>query len=84
MVEIVIDERGAIVAKTVLQSLGPKLDEKVLLAWKTGTSSRLRAMARQSHPNKTPFFTFTLEASVPQRSPLAAHHTMPCRYNEVQ
>jgi TonB family protein len=32
VVEIVIDERGAIVAKTVLQSLGPKLDEKVLLA----------------------------------------------------
>lgn len=32
VVEIVIDERGDIVAKTVLQSLGPKLDEKVLLA----------------------------------------------------
>jgi len=32
VVEIVIDARGAIVAKTVLQSLGPKLDEKVLLA----------------------------------------------------
>lgn len=32
VVEIVIDERGEIVAKTVLQSLGPKLDEKVLLA----------------------------------------------------
>jgi len=32
IVEIVIDERGEIVAKTVLQSLGPKLDEKVLLA----------------------------------------------------
>lgn len=32
VVEIVIDERGDIVAKTVLQSLGPELDEKVLLA----------------------------------------------------
>jgi TonB family protein len=32
VVEIVIDERGEITAKTVLQSLGPKLDEKVLLA----------------------------------------------------
>jgi TonB family protein len=32
VVEIVIDERGDIVAKTVLQSLGPKLDERVLLA----------------------------------------------------
>ena len=32
VVEIVIDQRGDIVAKTVLQSLGPKLDEKVLLA----------------------------------------------------
>ena len=32
VVEIVIDERGEIVAKTVLQSLGSKLDEKVLLA----------------------------------------------------
>jgi|ERR1035437_535530 TonB family protein len=32
VIEIVIDERGDIVAKTVLQSLGPKLDEKVLLA----------------------------------------------------
>ncbi len=32
VVEIVIDERGDIVAKTVLQSLDPKLDEKVLLA----------------------------------------------------
>jgi TonB family protein len=32
VVEIVIDERGDIVAKTVLQSLGSKLDEKVLLA----------------------------------------------------
>jgi TonB family protein len=32
VVEIVIDERGEIVGKKVLQSLGPKLDEKVLLA----------------------------------------------------
>jgi TonB family protein len=32
VVEIVIDERGEITAKTVLQSLGPKLDEKVLIA----------------------------------------------------
>jgi TonB family protein len=32
VVEITIDERGEIVAKTVLQSLGPKLDEKVLVA----------------------------------------------------
>jgi TonB family protein len=32
VVEIVIDVRGDIVAKIVLQSLGPKLDEKVLLA----------------------------------------------------
>ena len=32
VVEIVIDTRGDIVAKAVLQSLGPKLDEKVLLA----------------------------------------------------
>jgi TonB family protein len=32
VVEIVIDTRGDIVAKTVLQSLGSKLDEKVLLA----------------------------------------------------
>jgi periplasmic protein TonB len=32
VVEIVIDEHGEIVAKTVLQSLGSKLDEKVLLA----------------------------------------------------
>ena len=32
VVEIVIDTRGDIVAKTVLQSLGPKLDEKVLFA----------------------------------------------------
>jgi TonB family protein len=32
VVEITIDERGEIVAKTVLQSLGPKIDEKVLLA----------------------------------------------------
>jgi TonB family protein len=32
VVEIVIDERGQIVAKTVLQSLGAKLDEKVLFA----------------------------------------------------
>jgi TonB family protein len=32
VVEITIDERGEIVSKTVLQSLGPKLDEKVLVA----------------------------------------------------
>jgi len=32
VVEITIDERGEIIAKTVLQSLGPKLDEKVLIA----------------------------------------------------
>jgi TonB family protein len=32
VVEITIDERGEIIAKTVLQSLGPKLDEKVLVA----------------------------------------------------
>jgi TonB family protein len=32
VVEIVIDERGEITAKTILQSLGPKLDEKVLMA----------------------------------------------------
>jgi len=32
VVEITIDERGEIVNKTVLQSLGPKLDEKVLVA----------------------------------------------------
>lgn len=32
VVEITIDTRGEIVGKTVLQSLGPKLDEKVLLA----------------------------------------------------
>jgi TonB family protein len=32
VVEITIDERGEIVRKTVLQSLGPKLDEKVMAA----------------------------------------------------
>lgn len=32
VVEITIDEHGEIIAKTVLQSLGPKLDEKVLVA----------------------------------------------------
>ena len=32
VVEITIDERGEITAKTVLQSLGPKLDENVLVA----------------------------------------------------
>jgi TonB family protein len=32
VVEITIDERGEIVSKTVLQSLGSKLDEKVLVA----------------------------------------------------
>jgi len=32
VVEITIDERGEIVAKSVLQSMGPKLDEKVLAA----------------------------------------------------
>jgi TonB family protein len=32
VVEITIDERGEIVRKTVLQSLGPKIDEKVLAA----------------------------------------------------
>jgi TonB family protein len=32
VVEITIDERGEITGKTVLQSLGPKLDEKVLAA----------------------------------------------------
>jgi protein TonB len=32
VVEITIDERGDIVRKTVLESLGPKLDEKVLEA----------------------------------------------------
>jgi TonB family protein len=32
VVEITIDQRGEIISKTVLQSLGPKLDEKVLLA----------------------------------------------------
>jgi len=32
VVEIVIDERGEIVSKTVLQSLGSKLDEKVMAA----------------------------------------------------
>lgn len=32
VVEITIDERGVIVRKTVLESLGPKLDEKVLEA----------------------------------------------------
>jgi TonB family protein len=32
VVEITIDERGEIVRKAVLQSLGPKLDEKVLAA----------------------------------------------------
>jgi TonB family protein len=32
VVEIIIDERGEITAKTVLQSLGSRLDEKVLIA----------------------------------------------------
>jgi TonB family protein len=32
VVEITIDERGEIVSKTVLESMGPKLDEKVLAA----------------------------------------------------
>jgi TonB family protein len=32
VVEITIDEQGDIVSKTVLQSLGPKLDEKVMAA----------------------------------------------------
>jgi TonB family protein len=32
VVEIVIDERGEITAKTILESLGSKLDEKVLVA----------------------------------------------------
>jgi TonB family protein len=32
VVEITIDERGEIVRKTVLESLGPKLDEKVMAA----------------------------------------------------
>jgi|SRR5712671_74162 len=32
VVEITIDERGEIVRKTVLQSLGPRLDEKVIAA----------------------------------------------------
>jgi TonB family protein len=32
VVEITIDERGEIVRKTVLQSLGPKLDERVIAA----------------------------------------------------
>ena len=32
VVEIVIDDRGEIVSKKVLQSMGPRLDEKVLLA----------------------------------------------------
>jgi TonB family protein len=32
VVEITIDERGEIVRKTVLQSMGPKLDEKALVA----------------------------------------------------
>jgi TonB family protein len=32
VVEITIDERGEIVRKTVLQSLGPRLDEKVMAA----------------------------------------------------
>jgi TonB family protein len=32
VVEITINERGEIVSKTVLQSLGPKLDEKVMAA----------------------------------------------------
>lgn len=32
VVEITIDERGEIVSKTVLHSMGPKLDEKALLA----------------------------------------------------
>jgi len=32
VVEITIDQRGEIIAKTVLQSLGPKLDERVLVA----------------------------------------------------
>jgi TonB family protein len=32
IVEITIDERGEIVQKTVLQSLGPKIDDKVLAA----------------------------------------------------
>lgn len=32
VVEITIDERGEIVSKTVLQSMGPKLDEKALAA----------------------------------------------------
>jgi TonB family protein len=32
VVEITIDERGSIVAKTILRSMGPKLDEKFLAA----------------------------------------------------
>ena len=32
VVEITIDERGEITRKMVLQSMGPKLDEKVLAA----------------------------------------------------
>jgi TonB family protein len=32
VVEITIDERGEIVQKTVLQSLGPRIDDKVLAA----------------------------------------------------
>jgi TonB family protein len=32
VVEITIDERGEIVRKTVLHSMGPKLDEKFLAA----------------------------------------------------
>jgi len=32
VVEITIDERGEIVSKTILHSMGPKLDEKFLAA----------------------------------------------------
>jgi TonB family protein len=43
VVEITIDERGDIVRKTVLQSLGPKIDEKVLAAldqWRFNPATR--------------------------------------------
>ena len=43
VVEITIDEHGEIVRKTVLQSLGPKIDEKVLAAleqWRFNPATR--------------------------------------------
>ena len=56
VIEITIDERGEIINKVVLHSLGPDIDSGAWPPSKIGTSSQQPATAHQFHPSKMPYF----------------------------